>query len=131
MAIHIVSRAGSSDFIKMLIEAGALCDARNVVGDTPLTLAAMSGSKDAVLALLPHVNACERGRDGITSLAAAAIGGNPHALASVMKKVGEETRESWDEEGHRWVFACTAVAKLSAWNEHTHHISTETMARLL
>lgn len=51
-ALHVAALRGTSDVILYLVAAGAMMDARDAMGNTPLATAVLSGSPERVVALL-------------------------------------------------------------------------------
>lgn len=52
--LHAAVAAGRVDCVRMLIEAGADIEAKNVYGNTPLHIACLNGHVEAVAELIRH-----------------------------------------------------------------------------
>lgn len=60
--LHAAVAAGKTECMRVLIEAGADCEAKNVYGNTPLHIACLNGHAEAVKGLLEHdINGTARG----------------------------------------------------------------------
>ena len=99
-ALHYAASKGRVAIIKLLIEAGAQTNIKDVTGCLPLHRAASAGQAEALRELLKHtakplINA--RDTSGATPLLLAAVGGH-HAAAIMLAAKGADF-EAEDKEG--------------------------------
>nr|CEG03933.1 unnamed protein product [Fusarium acuminatum CS5907] len=78
--IHCAAESGAVETLRTLAEAGAIVDSLDVMGKTPLMLAALGAHKDAVEYLLPISNTSLRDTHGRNVLHMAALSGDTDIL---------------------------------------------------
>lgn len=86
-ALHLASLNGHGGVVKTLLQKGARANLQDDEGWNSLHVAAWTGKKDVVDALLEQMDVHERGKDGVTALHCAA-GQGQRAVAELLIKRG-------------------------------------------